>query len=69
MSASESRRKPKDLHTGNTIFGGVSNFKYLGNVIDNENKISSCVMERIQAGNKACYANLHILKSRIIARN
>jgi hypothetical protein len=40
MSASELRRKSKDLHTGNKVFEGVSNFKYLGNVIDNENKIA-----------------------------
>jgi hypothetical protein len=32
--------------------------------MDNENKISSCVMERIQAGYKAYYANLHLLKSK-----
>jgi hypothetical protein len=46
MSASELRRKLKDLYIGNTIFEGVSNFKYLGNVIDNETKISTFVMER-----------------------
>jgi hypothetical protein len=60
VSALDSRRKLEDLHIGNNIFEGVSNFKYLGNVIDNENKIGSCVMERIQAGNKAYYANLHM---------
>jgi hypothetical protein len=32
MSASELRQKPKDLHIGNKVFEGVSNFKYLGNV-------------------------------------
>jgi hypothetical protein len=69
MSGSEWRQKLKDLHTGNKICEGVSNFKYSGNVIDNENKISSCVMERIQAGNKEYYANLHLLKSKLISRN
>jgi hypothetical protein len=69
VSALESRRKLEDLHIGNKIFEGVSNFKYFGNVIDNENKIISCVMERIQAGNKAYYANLHLFKSKLISRN
>jgi hypothetical protein len=43
----------------------VSNFKYSENVIDNENKISSCVMERTQAGNGAYYANLHLFKIKL----
>jgi hypothetical protein len=69
MSASELRRKPKDLHIGNKVFEGVSNLKYLGNAIDKENKNGSCVMERTQAGNKAYYANLHLLKRKLISRN
>jgi hypothetical protein len=52
VSTLESRRKLEDVHTRNNIFEGVSNFKYLVNVTDNENKSSSCVSERIQAGNK-----------------
>jgi hypothetical protein len=36
VSALESRRKLEDLHIVNTIFDGVSNFKYLGNVSDNK---------------------------------
>jgi hypothetical protein len=67
--ALESKRKSEYLHIGTNIFEGVSNFKYLQNVIDNENKISSCVMERIQTGNKAYCANLHLFKSRLISRN
>lgn len=68
MSASESRRKAEDLVVVVKTFQGVSNFRYLRNLIDNENKISSCVMDQIQAGNKAFYASLHLLKSRLISR-
>jgi uncharacterized protein (UPF0332 family) len=39
------------------------------NVNNNENKISNYVMERIQAGNKAYYANFHLFKSELISRN
>jgi hypothetical protein len=59
----------EDLNVGNKFFEVASNFKYLGNVVDNENKISTCVMERLQAANKAYYADLHPLKSKLISRN
>jgi sorting nexin-29 len=69
VPALEPKQKLEDLHIGEKIFEGVSNFKYLGNVIDNENKIIICVMEEIQAGNKAYYANLHSFKIKLISRN
>jgi hypothetical protein len=47
---------------------GQSSFKYLGNMINNDNRNDNCVRERIQAGNRAYFANLRILKSKIISR-
>jgi hypothetical protein len=47
---------------------GVSSFKYLGNMINNDNRNDNCVKERIQAGNRDCFANLRTLKSKIISR-
>jgi hypothetical protein len=47
---------------------GVSSFKYLGNMINNDNRNDNCVKERIQAGNRAYFANLRTLKSKIISR-
>jgi len=46
----------------------VSEFKYLGNIIENNNRNDRCIKERIQTGNKAYYANLQMLKSKIIYR-
>jgi len=46
----------------------VSEFKYLGNFIENNNRNDRCIKERIQTGNKAYYANLQMLKSKIISR-
>jgi len=47
----------------------VSSFKYLGSVIHKEGRISECVKDRIQVGNRAYAANHHMLKSKIIKRS
>jgi hypothetical protein len=43
---------------------GVSSFKYLGNMINNDNRNDNCVRVRIQAGNRAYFANLSKIRSR-----
>jgi hypothetical protein len=69
VSTSENRRKPQSLKIGNKTFEGVKNFVYLGNIIDNENRINKCVKERIQAGNKAYFANNKLFKNKLISRS
>jgi len=38
MTAAGSMRKPHNLRIGNKEFEGVSEFKYLGNIIENNNR-------------------------------
>jgi hypothetical protein len=68
MSTSESRRKPQDLKVEGKSFLGVSSFKYIRNMINNDNRNNNCVKERVQAGNRAYFENLRILKRKIISR-
>jgi hypothetical protein len=68
MTAIGNVRKPHNLRIGSKEFEGVSEFKYLGNIIENNNRNDRGIKERIQAGNKAYYANLQMLKSKIISR-
>jgi hypothetical protein len=68
MSAAGNTRGPQNLTIGNKEFEGVLEFKYLGNIIENKNRNDKCIKERIQAGNKACYANLQMLKSKRISK-
>jgi len=56
------------LRIGNKEFEGVSEFKYLGNIIENNNRNDRCIKERTQTRNKAYYANLQMLKSKITSR-
>ena len=53
MSAVRNRRELQNLRIGNKIFEGVSEFKYLGNIIENKSRNDKCIKERIQTGNKA----------------
>jgi hypothetical protein len=68
MLAAGSMRGPQNLRIGNKEFEGVSEFKYLGNIIENKNRNDKGITKRIQAGNKAYYANLQMLKSKRISR-
>jgi hypothetical protein len=68
MLTSESRRKPQDIKVEEKLFTGVSSFKYLRNMINNGSRNDNCVKEMIQAGNRAYFANLTLLKSKIISR-
>jgi hypothetical protein len=52
-SAAGNTRGPQNLRIVNKEFEGVSEFKYLGNIIENKNRNDKCIKEGIQAGNKA----------------
>jgi hypothetical protein len=68
MTAAGNMRKPHNVRIGNKEFEGVSEFKYFGNIIENNNRNDRCIKEKIQTGNEAYYANLQMLKSKIISR-
>jgi hypothetical protein len=69
VSATHTGRQTQNWKLGDKVFERVSIFKYLGNVINEEGRISECVKNRKQTGNRACAANYHMLKSKIIKRS
>jgi hypothetical protein len=69
ISTRPNGRQIQNLKVEDKTFGGVSSFRYLGNVTDKEGRIGECVKDRIQAANKAYAANYHMLKSKIIKRS
>ena len=56
----------KDLNINNMKFQQVSNFQYLGSIVNSNNTIEEEVKKRIIQGNKAYYANLSLFKSKLI---
>jgi hypothetical protein len=68
VSATQKGSQTQNWKVGDKVFARVSSFKYLGNAINKEGRISECIKDRIQAGNRAYAANHHMLKSKIIRR-
>jgi len=69
VSTTPKGRQTQNWKVGDKVFERVSSFKYLGNVINKEGRISECVKDRIQVGKRAYAANHHMLKSKIIKRS
>jgi hypothetical protein len=68
-SATQKGRQTQNWKVGDKVFERVSSFRYLGNVINKEGRISECVKDRIQVWSRAYAANHHILNSKIIKRS
>ena len=62
MIAAENMRKLHNLKVGNKEFKGVSEFKYLGNIIENNNRNDRCIKERIQHETKHIMQTFRCLK-------
>uniref|UniRef100_A0A8D9AN49 Craniofacial development protein 2 n=1 Tax=Cacopsylla melanoneura TaxID=428564 RepID=A0A8D9AN49_9HEMI len=67
--SADKTRKAVDLEIGQRTFKGVTSFRYLGNVIDANAQCSVSIKDRIQSGFKAYYANLSLLKNKILNRS
>jgi len=54
VSATQKGRQTQNWKAGDKVFERVSSFKYRGNVIRKEGRISERVKDRIQVGNSIC---------------
>ena len=66
ISTNVSKRKPRNIDIEGKTFEGVSHFKYLGTFICNDNSLQSEIYERVQAGNRAFYANKKLFFYKLI---
>lgn len=69
MSTSERKRKADDVTVANMSFENVQNFTYLGADLNSANKASDEIDRRLMIGNRAYFANLKMLKSRLLSRS
>lgn len=68
MSAEEQRRVRGNLSTENMTFENVDRFVYLGAEVNNRNRISEEIQRRIMTANRAYFANIKLLRSRLLSR-
>lgn len=68
ISASQDRRTMEDMVIDNVTYKAVAQFKYLGEQVNNEGRISAAIRERLQSGNRAYFANSTLLKNKLISR-
>jgi hypothetical protein len=58
-----------DIKTGNRLFENVSQFKYFGTTITNQNLIQEEIKRKLNSSN-ACYHSVqNLLSSRLLSRN
>jgi len=57
------------LKIDNFAFENVENFNYLGSILNTDNKTNIKKAESITKGNKACYANAKLIKSKFLKEN
>jgi hypothetical protein len=58
----------QEIKIANTSFENVSQFKYLGTRVTNQNMIQEEIKRRLNSGN-ACYHSVQSLSSRLLSKN
>jgi hypothetical protein len=69
LSRNQNAGQNRDIKIANRSFENVSQFKYLGITVTNQNLIQEEIRRRLSSGN-ACYHSVHsLLSSRLLSKN
>jgi hypothetical protein len=69
LSRDQNSVQNREIKIGNRLFENVSQFKYLGTTVTNQNLIQDKIKRRLNSGN-ACYHSVqNLLSSRLLSRN
>jgi hypothetical protein len=69
VSRDQNADQIRDIEIGNRSFENVSQFKYLGTTVTNQNLIQEEIKRRLNSGN-ACYHSVqNLLSSRLLSKN
>jgi sorting nexin-29 len=69
LSRHQNVGRNRDIKTANSSFGNVSQFKYLGMTLTNQNLIQNEIKIRINSGNACYYSVQNVLSSHLLSKN
>jgi hypothetical protein len=69
VSRDHNADRNRDIKIGSRSFGNVSQFKYLGTTVTNQNLIQDDIKRRLNSGNVCSHSVQKLLFSRLLSKN
>jgi hypothetical protein len=69
LSRHQNAGQNRDIKIANRSFENVSQFKYLGTTITNQNSIQEEIKRKLGSGNPCCLSVQSLLSSRLLSKN
>jgi hypothetical protein len=69
VSLDQNAGQNREIKIGNRSFENVSQFKYLGTIVTNQNLIQEEIKRRLNSGNACYHSGQNILSSRLLTKN
>jgi hypothetical protein len=69
VSRDQNAGQNREIKIGNRSFENVSQFKYLGMTVTNQNFIQEEIKSRLNSGNACYHSVLNLLSSRLLSKN
>jgi Tfp pilus assembly protein PilW len=69
LSGHQNAGQNQDIKTANRSFENVSQFKYLGTAVTNQNSIHKEIKRRIDSGNACYHLVQNLISSRLLSNN
>jgi sorting nexin-29 len=69
MSRDQNASQNREIKIGNRSFENVSQFKYLGTTVTNQNLIQEEIKKRLNSGNACSHSVQNLLSSRLLSKN
>ncbi|PZC76766.1 hypothetical protein B5X24_HaOG204154 [Helicoverpa armigera] len=67
MASSRQYQRPQNISVGNKVINGVDSFKYLGSMLNSQNKTEEEIKGRLVAGNKCFYSCAKLLAHKLLS--